>query len=263
MTYDLVFCTVCIGESRLGDLLHLLNDMKNLNETIYVLTDINLNFFEKYEFYNVKFIQSKNSDWDCFAKFELIQHILNNTNSTYIYYLDCDSRLINCYNIKYNHNLFVNLLNNISFDIMTSWTLDSISQQLQEPDIHENKNIRNFKFGHPNLITYLKSKLINYNETIKLSGILEGILIFNNKDNQLYPYISEMLNIRNIIRTEDDKIQRTHKACASGFAFPLVSAMFNRHLEKNNIVYHFFKPNFTKEVFPFNWKIDVNANIFQ
>jgi hypothetical protein len=61
---------------------------------------------------------------------------------------------------------------------------------------------------------------------------------------------------------EEIKIGREQLGVASGFAMSFMSGVYDINVVKNQIVYHFFKPNFFREVFPFNFKIHKEEKIF-
>jgi len=101
----MIFVTVCIGEERRIDTMHLLNDLRNLDYKVYLLTNINFDL-EKFQFYNVVILKSESDSWSDFDRFKVIKHALLNENDDYIYYLDCDSRFFNFRNEKFDKNKF-------------------------------------------------------------------------------------------------------------------------------------------------------------
>ena len=50
----MIFATVCIGPDRITETLHLLNDLRNINSSVYMVTDQNIDFnfyqFKKYNY---------------------------------------------------------------------------------------------------------------------------------------------------------------------------------------------------------------------
>lgn len=248
-----------MGEDRRHETMHILNDLRNLNHAVYLLSDIDFNL-EHFQFYNVKLFKTDKKDWDDFERFHIIKKAMIDTED-YVYYLDSDSRFFDLRNEKYNKINFINKLNSINFDIMCSWWLDPIEQQLEKPNPNENKNIRNFKFGHDSIINYIKNKLSDsYSNVIKNSTPLESLLIFRKSD-KILDFIDEMINIQNLLREEDTKIGRIHKASACGFAMGCMKDKYNIDIISNPLVYHYFKANFIREVFPFNFTIDINEKI--
>jgi len=255
----MIFAIVSMGEDRRYETMHLLNDLRNLNHTVYLLSDIDFNL-ERFQFNNVQLFKTDKSDWDDFERFNIIKKAMIDTED-YVYYLDSDSRFFDLRNEKYNITNFLHKLNSIDFDIMCSWWLDPIEKQLEKPDPNENKNIRNFKFGHDNIINYIKSKIFDsYNKIIKNPTPLESLLIFR-KNDKVLDFTNEMLNIQKLLREEDTKINRIHKAAACGFAMGCMKDKYNINMISNPLVYHYFKANFTREVFPFNFTIDINEKI--
>jgi len=256
----MIFVTVCVGEERRSDTMHLLNDLRNLDYKVYLLTNINFDL-EKFQFYNVVIVKSDSDSWSDFDRFKVIKHALLSEIDDYIYYLDCDSRFFNFRNEKFNKDKFEFLLSTLDFDIMCPWTLEPIKNQLLPPDKNENKNVRNFKFGFDSLIEYFKQKNKNYYDDIEKGSYLETLLIFRRSD-KLILYIDEMLNIFNRLVDEEKKINRVNFGCACGFAMTLMSSVYDINVIQNKIVYHFFKGNFLNEVFLWNSKIDKYEKIF-
>lgn len=117
----MVFVTVAIGEDRRSTLLHLLNDMRNVGEIIYVLTDLKVDL-DYYFFDNVVLVPTE-KDWSTFRELELIKHIFTTTNETLVYKLDLDSRLFDFREEKYDKTKFADLLNSMNFDVLYSWSL--------------------------------------------------------------------------------------------------------------------------------------------
>lgn len=246
----MIFATVAIGESRRSDLMHLLNDIRNLGQKIYVYTDLYIDV-QKFMFDNVTVIQAKNNEWTCFRKFELFKYIFLNTNETYIYYLDCDSRLFDFREEKYNQERFNEFINSLEFDILCTWMLGNIVNvkwHLTPPSPEENKLIRNQTHGHEEILTYLKSKIFDFEKVIEKEVILEGALIIK-KSNKMIDYLQELITFGELMERCDEKINRLHKASASGFAMVLFSEQHSIDIQQNFATGNFFKPNFLNEVF--------------
>lgn len=255
----MIFAIISMGEDRRYETMHLLNDLRNLNHTVYLLSNIDFHL-DHFQFNNVKLFKTSKNDWDDFERFHIIKRAIVDTED-YVYYLDSDSRFFDLRNEKYSKLNFIDKLNSLDFDIMCSWWLDPIEKQLEKPDPEENKNIRNFKFGHDNIINYIKNKTSNYyDDIIKNPTPLESLLIFR-KNNKILYFIDEMISIQNILIEEDTRINRIHKAAACGFAMGCMSNKYDIKIISNPLVYHYFKANFTKEVFPFNFNIDINEKI--
>jgi hypothetical protein len=254
----MIFAIISMCEDRRYETIHLLNDLRNLNHIVYLLSDIDFDL-ERFQFHKVKSFKTDKKDWDDFERFHIIKKAMMDTDD-YVYYLDSDSRFFDLRIQKYNKLNFIDKLNSINFDIMCSWWLDSIEKQLEKPDPNENKNIRNFKFGHNNIINYFKTKIVNYDTIIKNPTPLESLLIFRKSD-KILQFINEMINIQNLLIQEDTNIGRIHKAAACGFAMGTMSNSYDIKIISNPLVYHYFKANFTREVFPFNFNIDINEKV--
>jgi hypothetical protein len=259
----IVFATVAIGKDRKDDLLHLLNDIRNLNQTIYVLTDIEIDL-KYYQFNNVVLIKGS-EEWTCFKKFSLIKHIFETTEYDYVYYLDCDTRFFDFREEKFDYQLFEKTIQSINFDLLYSWGLGdtvNIQYHLRPPMEKENKNIRNHTRGHKKILSYLQDKLPNYEEVIKKETILEGTLVFKKTDNILR-YLDELIYFGELLRLEDEAIGRKHKANGSGFALALFADFYNINLVKDYIVCHFFKANFLKEVMLWGMNMSVKEKVLK
>jgi hypothetical protein len=254
------FITTCFGEECRTPTMHLLQDLRNLNYKVYLHTNLLFNL-DHLQFYNVEIISSDRPDWTCFEKFKGINYALKNSEKNYIYYLDCDSRFFDTRNVKYCTEKFSNVLDTKDFDIMLSWFLSPINRQLIEPDVDENKDIRNFKYGYPEFIYFLKNKIPDYEKNILLDSPLEGAMIFR-KNTKTLEFTENMIEIQKILEDIEEKHNRKLKAQSSGFCMPLVAAINSLKLIKDPTVYHFFKPNFLREVFPFNWSINKEENLY-
>lgn len=252
------FVTVCIGENRRMETMHLLNDIRNLNLPIYLLTNLNFEL-ERFQFDNVTTITNDVDYWTDYERFKVILKSLND-GYDYVYYLDCDSRFIDFRKEKFNTEGFVKHLDSQNFDIMCSWTTDPIRSQLDTPNPGEDKSIRNFKFGHEKVINYLITKYPNYKDFLDMTSPLEGVLIFKN-NSKTKQFCQEVLMFYDVLRQEDIKFGRQNLALGGGLALRLFSSLLNLNLIAHPISYHFFKPNFDKEVFPFNFIINKDEKI--
>ena len=101
----------------------------------------------------------------------------------------------------------------------------------------------------------------NYMEIINQRQPLETVLIFRKSD-KMTKFLNDMLEVMNLLIMEDKKIGRKHLACACGFAMTYISHVYKIEIISNKLVHHFFKGNFTKEVFLFNRPIQINEKIF-
>jgi len=256
----MIFVTICIGEERRNDTMHLLNDLRNLDYKVYLLTNIEFDI-QKFQFYNVKIVKLDINSWNDFQRFQIIKTAFLNETDEYVYYLDSDSRFFNFRNEKFDKEKFENLLSTIDFDIMCPWFLDPIKTQLIPPNINDNINYRNFKFGFNSLIEYFKTKNKNYYEDIEKYSPLETLLIFKRSD-RMMSFLDEMLIIVDKLIVEEKKIGRIYLASGCGFAMRMMCSVYNINIITNKIVYHFFKGNFLKEVFLFDSIIDRNETIF-
>lgn len=255
----MIFASVCIGEDRVTETLHLLNDLRNIDSSIYLLTDQDINY-DFYQFSNVIPIKTTHA-WTDFERFISIKKAFLETDAKYVYYVDSDSRFFNCYKEKFNEEKFINLLDTIDFDILSSWTLDPVRLQLEAPNPNENKEIRNYKFGFEPLIHFFKQKDPNCDSLLDTGSPLETVLIFKRSE-KMIEYLNDLLEVRQILLQEEEKIDRKIKASACGFAMRMLQNAHNIKIVQNKIVYHFFKGNFLREVFPFNFKIDYNERTY-
>jgi len=252
------FTTVCIGEERRSETMNLLNDLRNLNFKTYILTNINFDL-EKYQFENVILIKNDVDYFTDFERFKVIKKALEDPND-FVYYLDCDSRFFDFREEKFDKDKFEKLLQNTNFDLMCSWIGDPIRNQLNEPNKSENRNIRNFQFGHKKVIQYLDNKIPNWKNLLYMGSPLEGVLIFKNHP-KLIEFCNDILEYYEVLKQEDLKFGRNHIALGAGLAIRLFSESKKINLSMNPISHHFFKPNFDKELFPFNYKINKNEKI--
>jgi len=255
----MIFASVCIGSDRVTETLHLLNDIRNIDSKLFLLTDQNIDF-NFYQFNNVVPIKTDNP-WTDFERFFAIKKAFEDTDSKYVYYVDSDSRFFNGRVEKYNEEKFLKLLDTIDFDIMSGWTLDPTKLQLEPPNLNENKDIRNFKFGFDELLNYFKAKDSNFDNLKELGTPLETVLIFKRSEKMLR-YIDDLLYVRALLIKEETKIERKIKASACGFAMRMLQGAHNINIVQNKLVYHYFKGNFLREVFPFNFRIECHEKIY-
>jgi len=258
----MVYATVAIGSDRKSTLLHLLNDIRNIDEKIYVLTDIDLDL-KFYHFDNVELVKTT-KDWSTFRELELIKYIFTNTNEEIVYKIDLDSRLFNFRIEKYDKFKFSNLIKSINFDMLYSWSLGNVVNaewHLRPPENNENKEIRNYTYGHDKVVSHLKTKLFNYDELLKKESILESVLIFKKSDRVLN-FLDDLIYVGNLIEMCDKEIGRKHWAHSSGFLIGMLSDYHNINMVKSEITYHYFKPNFLTEVFLWGWNMDKNKKIY-
>jgi hypothetical protein len=244
---------VCFGEDRINETLHLLNDLRNIDAKVYLLTNQNIDM-EYYQFDNVNLFKTEN-EFNDFERYKIILKAFTETESDIVYHLDCDSRFFNCYNQKFDLDMFEKTLKSKSFDIMCSWFLEPIKTHLEKPDMNENKDIRNFKYGFDNLITFFKNKCETFEETIQKGIPLETVLIFK-KSQKMIDFLNEMIKIEPLVISEEEKINRKIKITGTGFILGIMSDVFKLNLISDELSYLYFKGNFIKEVFPFNFKID-------
>lgn len=256
----MIFATVCVGENRRADLMHLLNDIRNLNCKIFVLTNINLNL-EHFQFYNVIEKKINVNFWTDFQRFEIIKQAFEESEEDYVYYLDCDSRFVDFRLEKFDSVKFEKLLDGLDFDLMCPMFLSPAKEQIVKPKDDENKNIRNFTFGYEEIIRYFKKINKNYDLDVLNRTPLETLLIFKRSE-KMISYIEELINFSKVLIEEDLKNNRKHLGAACGFAMAMFQNVFEIKLIESFLVYHFFKGNFLREVFPFNFKVDINQKVF-
>ena len=238
--------------------MHLLNDLRNLDFKTYLLTNIDFDL-EKYQFENVVLIKNDVDFFTDFERFKVIKRALEDS-SEFVYYLDCDSRLLDFREEKFNKQKLERLLQNTNFDIMCSWIGDPIRSQLDKPSEMENKEIKNFQFGHEKVINFLNTKISNFKNYLDMGSPLEGILIFRN-DPKIIEFCDDILEYYEVLKEEDLKFGRNHVALGGGLALRLFSENKGINLDMNSMSHHFFKPNFDKELFPFNFRINKDEKI--
>lgn len=255
----MIFALVCFGIDRQEETMNILNDLRNLEYNVYLITNIDLHL-EHFQFNNV--IEKRvEGEWNDFERYKIIKTVFDETDEEYVYYIDCDSRFIDFRKEKFNSNKFESLLNSINFDILFPFLLNSTKFELVKPDENENKEIRNFKFGYDSVINYFKTINDNYDIDIEKGTPIETALIFKRSE-KIIDYLNEMINFSKILIYEDTLNNRKQKACASGFAMGLLARPFNVCMVESPITYHFFKGNFKKEIYPYNKRIDINEKIF-
>jgi predicted O-methyltransferase YrrM len=258
----MVFATVCIGEDRRSELMHLLNDIRNLECKIFVLTNIDLHL-DHFQFFNVIEKKINTIQWNDFQRFEIIKFALSQIEEDeYVYYLDSDSRFIDCRIEKFDLLKFKKRLSAENFDIMCPLFLAQVKEQLVKPDENENKNIRGFTFGYEAVIEYFKKINNNYDSDVFNKAPLETLLIFKRSE-KMIKYINELINFSRILIDEELKNARSIPAPACGFAMAMLKNIFEINIIESPLVYHFFKGNFLREVFPFNFKINTKERIFE
>ena len=113
----MIFVTICIGEERRNDTMHLLNDLRNLDYKVYLLTNIEFDI-QKFQFYNVKIVKLDVDSWNDFQRFQIIKTAFLNETDEYVYYLDSDSRFFNFRNEKFDKEKFENLLSTIDLSLI-------------------------------------------------------------------------------------------------------------------------------------------------
>lgn len=257
----MVFATVALGEQTRDSLMHLLNDIRNLNQKIYVYTDIEID--NRFQFDNAIFVKCERK-WTDFRRFELYKYIFENTEESTIYYMDCDSRLFNHREEQYDHKKFEALIDSLDFDIMSSWGLGQVVNvrwHLRRPEPGENKTVRNYTYGHEEVISYLKSKLPNYEDLLEKEVKLESVLILK-KSKRIIEYFNEIITIGNLIQECDEKINRQHVAHGCGFCMSLFSDLYSINIKRDFICANFFKPNFLREIFLWGWNMEKSFKIF-
>lgn len=258
----MVFAIVSLGIHTKPDLLNLLNDLRNINEHAFVLInyDLDLNF---YHFTNVTLIKTEDKNWTCFKRYFLLEYIFTHTDHQLLYVLDCDSRYVDFRDSKYNRENYINLMNKIDFDLMYTWDLkgpngvNSVGSHLQPPSIGENKDVRQFQFGHKEVLDYLNNKIPNLLEYFDLGTPLESALMVKRSDNVI-SFLNSLIEFGNVVEQADKSFGRIHCACSSSYAISLFGNFHNIKLNKNFIPGHYFKPNFTKEMYL--WGMNMNPN---
>lgn len=257
---NMIFATVCIGEDRRSDTMHLLNDLRNLDCNVFVLTNINLHL-DHFQFSNVIEKKIETSFWTDFQRFEIIKIAFEETKSDYVYYLDCDSRFIDFRIEKFNIQKFEKKISEIDFDVLCPLFLSQAKNQLEKPIEDEDKNKRGFTFGYEEVINFFKKNNNSYELDLNNQAPLETVLIFKRSEN-MQLYLSKLIDFSKILILEEIKNNRKQIAPACGFAMTMLKNVFNIKIVESPAVYHFFKGNFLKEVFPFNFKININEKLF-
>lgn len=256
----MVFATVCIGEDRRSDTMHLLHDLRNLDYKVFLYTNIDFDF-EKFQFSNIHVIKTEEQIWHDFQRFIAIKTAFELTNDEFVYYLDCDSRFFNFRDEKFDKTKFEQLIASKYFDIMTPHEMDPTFRQLGPPDPNEFKEIRQYHFGFDSVIEYFKSRNPNYEQDILKGSPLETVLLFRRSNNMML-FLEELLTFSKLLIYEEEKFERKHIAPGCGFAIRLLSGVYGLNIVVDNISCHFFKGNFLREVFPFNFKIRKQDKIF-
>jgi len=256
----MIFATTCFGGDRISDTLHFLNDLRNVDSEVFLITNQNLEL-EKLQFRNVHVLQENCPYYQDYFRYKLLLHIFENTEHDLVYYLDCDTRLINFRKEKFDLNRFEKLIREKDFDILTAW-LDSqpVSDFFSKPSEGENKTIRQWKYGYDTVIDYFEKNFPEYQQYFGLPTCWEGHLILK-KSEMIILFLKKMIEIGDIMIQEDLKNNRSQIACTSSAMITFISNRLGLKLIKDPITHHFFKANFLKEVFPFNWNIDENERV--
>lgn len=256
----MIFATTCFGMDRKNDTLHLLNDLRNLGYTTFIITNIELHL-EHYQHSNVKVVKVENNFYHDFFRYKLILEIFEKTKEDCVYYLDCDSRFFDFREEKFDKEKFDKLINLKKFDILTACLTDSIRDFFTPPHENENKSIRQFNYGYKRLIDYMVKNFPSYTKFIDNPNCWEGHLIFK-KNEKTIKFLEEIIKIGDILVELDIENKREHIACTSSSLISLLSKIFNLDLKMDSVSHHFFKANFLREVFPYNQKIDINEKVF-
>ena len=101
----------------------------------------------------------------------------------------------------------------------------------------------------------------NYLNCLNTHNSWEGHLILRRSDKVIL-FLKEMIKIGDLLIDEDIKNQRKQIACCSSALISVMSKLLNLNLIQDSITYHFFKANFLKEVFPYNFKLNKDEKIF-
>lgn len=256
----MVFAIVCVNEERRSDVFHLLNDLRNLDYSCFLLTNLELNL-ENFQFYNVNVIKTETTFYHDFLRYELILNIFEHTNDSEIYYLDCDSRFFDFRGEKFDKEKFHNTIKNMNFEILTANFNTSIKYFFEKPKPDENKDVRQFSYGYNSLIQYLKIYHPSFENLMDIPDCWEGHLIFRKTD-KVMSFLRNMIEIGEILIREDIINKRKEIACSSAAMISLLCETMSLDIKKHDITHHFFKANFLKELFPYNQKINVNEKIF-
>lgn len=256
----MIFATTCFGSDRISDTLHFLNDIRNINAEIYLITNQRIDL-GKLQFNNVHVLFEDCPYYQDYFRYKMMLHIFKNTSHDMIYYLDCDTRMINLRKEKFDLTKFERLIKDKDFDILTAW-LDSqpVSEFFIKPSEGENKSIRQWKYGYDSVINHIKNNFPDYENYMNLPTCWEGHLILK-KSERIIEFLEKMIEIGNIMIEEDLKFGRSQIACTSSAMITFISNRLGLKLIKDPITHHFFKANFLREVFPFNWNIDENEKV--
>tara|TARA_R110002167_G_scaffold56637_1_gene160751 strand:- start:1604 stop:2404 length:801 start_codon:yes stop_codon:yes gene_type:complete len=265
MKSKIVFTITAKGEKIRGDLLHLLNDLRNLDLPVFVLTDLSIDLdYLRYD--NVQLVECKKK-WSDFDKLTISKHAFNNTDAEYVYSLDADSRFVNYRPEKFNKQSFLTLLDSISFDVLCSWDLGEKTNaewhlRPVNPNEHRETGMRYYNYGFDSVIKFLRNDLPNYNKSIKESNPhlpLENAMIFK-RSLKIFKYIDNLLKLNEIIVKEHNLCGRDTGPVA-GFALSLYKDKYNMNIHISPIACQFFSPNFVNEMPLWN-SYPKNFNIF-
>ncbi len=252
MDNKIVFAITAKGEKVRNDLLHLLNDLRNLDLPVIVLTDLSIDLdYLRYD--NVQLVECKEK-WSDFDKHVIVKYAFNNTDAEYVYSLDADSRFINYRPEKFNKQSFLTLLDSISFDILCSWDLGekvNAEWHLQpfDPKEYRESGKRYFNYGFDSVIEFLRDDLPNYEKSIKESNPhlpLENAMIFR-RSLKLFEYLDNLLKLNKIIVKEHELCGRD-TGPVTGFAMALYVDKYDINIHISPIACQFFSPNFVNEM---------------
>jgi hypothetical protein len=253
MSSDIIFSIVAKGKERKADLLHLLNDLRNLKFKVYVLTDLDIDF-KYYLFNNVTIVKDTNT-WSCFDRYKITNHVFDVTDTSYVYNIDCDCRFTDYRNIPYNRYKFIDLLDSINFDILFSWDLGEPTgpewhlRSVDEDEYRPIPPIRYYNYGFDSVIEFLKQDLPNYKQSLKETSPacpLESVLIFR-RSNQVQNFILNLQKLGDMILVEHKKCGRI-SGPVSSFAMALYVDKYNINMLQSPIVCHHFWSNFLNEI---------------
>ena len=265
MNSKIVFAITAKGEKIRGDLLHLLNDLRNLDLPVFVLTDLSIDLdYLRYD--NVQLVKCKKI-WSDFDKHVIVKHAFNHTDADYVYSLDADSRFINYRPEKFNKQSLLTLLDSISFDVLSSWDLgEKVNAEWHlkpvDPNEHREPGKRYFNYGFDSVIEFLRADLPNYEKSIKESNPhlpLENVMIFR-RSLKLFDYLDNLLKLNEIIVKESELCGRD-TGPNTGFAMALYVDKYDINIHISSIACQFFSPNFVNEMPIWN-TYSKNHNIF-
>lgn len=262
----MVFAIVSIGEHTKPDLLHLLNDLRNLNEHAYVLLNYDLDL-KYYHFSNVTLVKTEDKDWTCFKRYTLLKYIFTYTQYKLLYVLDCDSRFVDFRPPHYNRQRYLDLVNSIDFDLMYTWDLkgpngaNTVGSHLETPSPDELKSVRQYQYGHKEVLEYLTEKIPNLTDYYHLGTPLESALMVK-KNTRVLKFLDDLIEFGNVVEQADKNFGRIHRAHGSSYALSLFGKFHDLTLLQNFIPGHYFKPNFCTEMYLWGLNMDLNFSIY-